>query len=40
MSESSILFDQEFYKLHDEVAVGSPLGSTLANAFLCYHEMI
>ena len=28
MSESLILFDQEFYKQHDGVAMGSPLGPT------------
>ena len=38
MPESLILFDQEFYKQHDEVAMGSPLGPTLANVFLCYDE--
>ena len=38
MSESLILFDQEFYKQHDGVAMGSTLGPTLANVFLCYHE--
>ena len=40
MSESLILFDQEFYKQQDGVAMGSPLGPTLANVFLCYHENI
>ena len=40
MSESLILFDQEFYKQHDGVAMGSPFGPTLANVFLCYHEKI
>ena len=35
MSESLILFDQKLYKQHDGVAMGSPLGSTLANSFLC-----
>ena len=40
MSESLILFDQEFYKQHDGVAMGSPLGLTLPNAFLCYHGKI
>ena len=40
MSESLILFDQEFYKQHDGVAMSSPLGPTLANVFLCYHEKI
>ena len=38
MSESLILFDQQFYKQHDGVAMGSQLGPTLANIFLCYHE--
>ena len=36
--ESVILFDDRFYKQVDGVAMGSPLGPTLANAFLCYHE--
>ena len=40
MSESLILFDQEFYKEHDGVAMGSPLGPTLASVFLCYNEKI
>ena len=40
MSESLILFDQQFYKQHDGVAMGYPLGPTLANFFLCYHEKI
>ena len=40
MSESLILFDQEFYKQHDGVATGYSLGTTLANIFLCYHEKI
>ena len=35
MSEPLILFDQGFYKKHDGVTMGSPLGSTLANIFLC-----
>ena len=38
--ESLILFDQEFCKQHDGVAMGSLLGSTLANVFLCYHEKL
>ena len=38
MSESLILFDQEFYKQHDGVAMDSPLGPTLSSVFLCYHE--
>ena len=40
MSESLILFDQEFYRQHDGVAMGSPLGPRLVNIFLCYHEKI
>ena len=38
MSESLILFDQEFYNQHDGDAMGSSLGPTLANVFLCYQE--
>ena len=33
MSESLILFDQGFYKQHDEVGMDSPLGPTLSNRF-------
>ena len=40
MSESLILFDQQFHKQYDGVAMGSPLGPTLASIFLCYHENI
>ena len=40
MSESLMLFDQEFYKSYDVFAMSSPLGPTLANIFLCYHENI
>ena len=40
MSESMILFYQEFYKQQDGVVMGSPLGRTIANVFLCYHEKI
>ena len=40
MSESLILFYQEFYKQHYRVAMDSPLGPTIANVFLCYHEKI
>ena len=36
--ENVILFDQKYYSQIDEVAMGSPLGPTLANTFLCYHE--
>ena len=34
MSESSILFNQEFYIHHNGVAMVSTLGPTLLNAFL------
>jgi hypothetical protein len=37
-TESFILFDNEFYQQIDGVAMGSPLGPTLANIFLCFHE--
>ena len=36
--ESIILFDMTFYTQGDGVAMGSPLGPSLANAFLCHHE--
>ena len=36
--ENIILFDQKYYSQIDGVAMGSPLGPTLANIFLCYHE--
>ena len=36
--ESFILFDGEYYKQLDGVVMGSPLGPTLANIFLSYHE--
>ena len=38
MPESLILFDQEFYRQLDGVALGFPLGPTLAYVFLCFHE--
>ena len=40
MSESFILFDQEFYKQNDGVAVSSPLGPAFPNVCPCYHEKI
>ena len=40
MSESLVLFDREYYQHVDGIAMGSPLGPTLANAFLCYHGQI
>ena len=39
-SESSLIFDNILYKQIDDVAMGSPLGPTLANAFLCHNEKL
>ena len=36
--DSHFIFDVTLYKQIDSVAMGSPLGPTLANAFLVYHE--
>ena len=36
--ESFILFNGNYYQQIDGVAMGSPLGPSLANIFLCYHE--
>ena len=36
--DSYFIFDGTLYKQIDGVAMGSPLGPTLANAFLVYHE--
>ena len=36
--ESFFTFDHEYYSQLDGVAMGSPLGPTLANAFLCHFE--
>ena len=38
--ESYFVFDKKYYKQVDGIAMGSPLGPTLANAFLCHHEKI
>ena len=38
LKESIILFDNKYYSQINGVAMGSPLGPTLANTFLCYHE--
>ena len=35
--ENVILFDQKYYSQIDGLSMGSPLGPTLANIFLCYH---
>ena len=39
-TESSFIFDNKLYKQIDGVAMGSPLGPTLANTFLCLYEKI
>ena len=39
-TESFILFNNEYYQQTDGVAMGSPLGPTLANIFLGYNERI
>ena len=39
-SDSSFIFDNIIYKQIDGVAMGSPLGPTLANAFLCHYEQL
>ena len=36
--ESYFVFNEVLYKQNDGVAMGSPLGPTLTNAFLCFHE--
>ena len=38
VKESIFIFDDQLFLQLDGVAMGSPLGPTLANAFLCYHE--
>ena len=38
--ESCFLFDEELHQEVDGVAMGSPLGPTLANIFLCRYEDI
>ena len=40
MSESLVLFNCEYYKQIDGVAMGSPLGPTFADIILSYHEQI
>ena len=40
LSESLVLFDGEYYKQIDGVAMGSPLGPIFANIFLCFYEQI
>ena len=38
MYESFFTFDQKYYKKCDGVTMGSPLGHTFANAFMCHFE--
>ena len=40
VNDCIFLFDGKTYKQCDGVAMGNPLGPTMANAFLCYHEKI
>ena len=37
--ESYFMFNDIFYKQKDGVAIGSPLGPTMANVFLSFYEM-
>ena len=39
-SESLFLFHNNLHKQIDGIATGSPLGPTLANAFLCHYEKL
>ena len=39
VKECIFLFNNEYYKQIDGVAMGSPLGPSLANVFLCHHEI-
>ena len=36
--ELFFIFDEKIYRQIDGVSMGSPLGPTLANAFLCHYE--
>ena len=38
VKESVFIFGDQLYQQIDGVAMGSPLGPTLANTFLCFHE--
>ena len=40
MFESVFIFDGKCYEQCDGVVMGSPLGSTLANVFVCHFENI
>ena len=39
-NELFFIFDQKYYKQCDSVAMGSPLGSILANVFMCHFDKI
>ena len=38
VKESIFVFDNQLYRQIDGVSMGSPLGPTFANLFLCFHE--
>lgn len=38
VKDGMFVFNEELYKQIDGVSMGSPLGPTFANIFLCYHE--
>ena len=40
VQDSYFFFNNKLFKQIDGVAMGSPLGPSLANAFLCYYEQI
>ena len=40
MFESFFIFNRNFYEQGNGVAMGSPLGPTLANVFMCHFENI
>ena len=40
MFESIFIFDGKFYEQRDGVAMGFPLGLTLADVFMCHFENI
>ena len=40
MFESFFIFDGKFYEQCNGIAMGSPLGPTLANVFMCHFENI
>ena len=40
MFESFFIFDGKFYEHCDGIAMGSTLGPTLANDFMCHFESI